>query len=57
MRSGGGWYRRGCPGQTVGMKTFGPGLLRLLAVLITLAGTARAAGWPETLTVKEATNF
>lgn len=39
------------------MKIFGPGLLRLLAVLITLAGTVRAAGWPETLTVKEATNF
>jgi len=47
----------GMAGQNRRHEIFGPGLLRLLAVLIALAGTGRAAGWPETLTVKEATNF
>jgi nucleoredoxin len=39
------------------MKIFGPNLPRLLAVLLAFVGAVRAAGWPETLTVKEATNF
>ena len=40
------------------MKIFGSQFLRLLTVLVALAGaTGWAAGWPETLTLKEATNF